>query len=85
MTKPADPKSDEQKLDDTVEDSFPASDPPSYSAVSHVGKHHEENETTSKDSAQRNQGERPTGYPTSDRHATETAYHWENEQKPSLP
>jgi hypothetical protein len=34
-------------------------------------------------SHQRDIDARPTGLPTSDRHATETAHHWEHETKPT--
>ena len=62
--------------DKTLEDSFPASDPPANSGVTGA-------ERPSKPSDQRDIEEMPTGTPTSDRHATETAHHWEDEHKPS--
>jgi hypothetical protein len=66
----------ERKQDKTLEDSFPASDPPARSGITGA-------EGPDKPSHKRTIDERPTGTPTSDRHATETAHHWEDEQKPS--
>jgi len=69
----------ERRHDSTVEDSFPASDPPSHSGIvgprgSHVhgrpAPHRRDDE------------DRPKGTPTHDRHATETAYVWEDEVHP---
>jgi hypothetical protein len=88
MTRPRQHKSErghERRLDDTVADSFPASDPPSHSPVTGVGGRRK-----SKDAApgkarspsdQRGHDARPTGLPTWDRHATETAHSWEDEHK----
>jgi hypothetical protein len=68
-------RDEERKLDETVKESFPASDPPANSGI--VGPraarprqapHHRSDE------------ERPKGTPTDDRHATETAYQWEHEE-----
>lgn len=68
--------------DQTVENSFPASDPPARTGITGPG--------TSDDKAaeqgpqhERADDERPTGTPTSDRHATETAYVQENEANPT--
>jgi hypothetical protein len=66
----------ERALDKAVEDSFPASDPPANSGVTGA-------ERPGKPSHERNVHERPTGTPTSDRHATETAHHGEDEVKSS--
>ncbi len=66
----------ERKRDDALKDTFPASDPPASSGTTGVGR-------PDKPSHERNIEERPTGTPTSDRHATETAHHWEDEHKPS--
>jgi hypothetical protein len=75
----------DQRMDDTIEDSFPASDPPSFSAITGVGKprhHHERTRRTERvPSHQRGAHERPTGHPTWDRHATETAHSWEDEDQ----
>jgi hypothetical protein len=65
-----------QSHDKTLEDSFPASDPPSNSGITGA-------ETTDKPPAERGVEEAPTGTPNSDRHATETAYQRENDDKPS--
>jgi hypothetical protein len=62
--------------DKTLEDSFPASDPPANSGITGA-------ERPDKPSHKRNMDEKPTGTPTSDRHAAETAHHWEDENKPS--
>ncbi len=74
----------ERKQDKIVEDSFPASDPPANTGITGAGKtdtppdelgheHHD------RPSAERGTDARPTGTPTSDRHATETAGQWEDE------
>jgi hypothetical protein len=57
--------------DKTLKDSFPASDPPAHSGI-----------TGSEAPEQRPVEERPTGLPTSDRHAVETVHHGEHEEKP---
>jgi hypothetical protein len=65
------------KQDRTVEDSFPASDPPSNSgitgprAVQPRPMPHKRDDDT-----------RPKGTPNHDRHVTETAYQWEHEKRP---
>ena len=66
-------RSDRQH-DKTIEDTFPASDPPANSGITGAG-------TPDKPSEERDVQERPTGTPTSDRHATETAHHWEDEDQ----
>ncbi len=66
----------ERKQDKTLEDSFPASDPPANSGVTGAEK-------PDKPSGERNIEQRPTGTPTSDRHAAETAHHWEDEVAPA--
>jgi hypothetical protein len=65
----------ERARDDTLKDSFPASDPPAQSGITG-------SEPPDKPAEDRSEEERPTGLPTSDRHATETAHQWEHEQKP---
>jgi hypothetical protein len=65
----------ERARDRTLEDSFPASDPPGVSGITGVGQ-------PDRPSHARPMDERPTGTPTSDRHATETAHQWEYEEKP---
>ncbi len=69
----------ERQHDQAVEDSFPASDPPSSSGITgpraakpRRAPHQRDGET------------RPKGTPTDDRHATETAYQWEDEQRPGV-
>jgi hypothetical protein len=61
----------DRKLDKTVEDTFPASDPPANSGVTGAGQPERPSQT-------RGTEEQPTGRPTSDRHATETAHHRED-------
>lgn len=65
----------ERKEDKTLEDSFPASDPPARSGITG-------DDQAGKPSHKRDIEERPTGTPTSDRHAVETAHQWEDETKP---
>lgn len=65
----------ERRRDKTLADSFPASDPPSSAGITGAGK-------PDKPPHQREINERPTGTPTSDRHATETAHQWEHEDQP---
>jgi hypothetical protein len=66
----------DRKQDKTLEDTFPASDPPARSGITGA-------ERPDKPSDKRNIDERPTGTPNSDRHATETAHNWEDEDKSS--
>jgi hypothetical protein len=68
----------ERNRDKALEDSFPASDPPANSGITGAGK-------PDKPSHQRGMDERPTGTPTSDRHAAETAHQWEHEEQPRPP
>jgi hypothetical protein len=72
MSKQADTERDHDK---TLEDSFPASDPPASSGITGT-------ERPEKPAGERTMDERPTGRPTSDRHAAETAHQWEDEVKP---
>jgi hypothetical protein len=65
----------ERARDKTLEESFPASDPPANSGITG-------GERPDKPSHQRDHAEKPTGTPTSDRHGAETAHHWEDENKP---
>ena len=65
----------ERKEDKTLEDSFPASDPPARSGITG-------DDRPEKPSDERDIEERPTGTPNSDRHASETAHQWEDEHKP---
>jgi hypothetical protein len=66
---PTQPKS-ERALDETLQESFPASDPPANSGITGA-------EAPNKPS----DDEKPTGTPTSDRHSTETAHHSENAKR----
>ncbi len=68
--------------DETLNDSFPASDPPSHSGItSIVGRYPavREEESQRPPSHQRGHDARPTGHPTWERHAVETAHCWEDE------
>lgn len=88
MTRPRRRKRDDaqdRRLDDTVADSFPASDPPSHSGITGVGGRSRSKNLSSKaarpPSHQRGSDARPTGQPTWERHATETSHSWEDEHK----
>ena len=70
----------DDKHDQAVEDSFPASDPPGNSGITgpraarpRPAPHRRDDDT------------RPKGTPNHDRHATETAYQWEHEKRPGKP
>jgi hypothetical protein len=73
-------RKDNEKHDQTVEDSFPASDPPATSGV--VGPRVARRGTAPHE---RDGEARPKGTPTQERHATETAYQREAESKPNKP
>jgi hypothetical protein len=62
----------ERDQDKALEDSFPASDPPANSGITGPG-------APDKGAVD----ERPTGTPTSDRYAAETAHHREDGKKPA--
>jgi len=68
------------KVDRASEDSFPASDPPSYSGI--TGDGHPAKRPNPRD---RDADAKPTGTPTSDRHATETAHQREDQEAPHAP
>jgi hypothetical protein len=63
-----------EHLDQTSADSFPASDPPAHSGVTGPGK--------PAPGPHRGDEERPTGTPTSNRHAQETSFQSEKEELP---
>jgi hypothetical protein len=63
----------DREQDRAVADSFPASDPPANTGIT-------EPEPSDQPSHERPVDARPTGTPTSDRHATETAHQWEHEE-----
>jgi hypothetical protein len=67
------PQPSERDQDKALEDSFPASDPPANSGVTGAGR-------PAKPSDERKIEEKPTGTPTSDRYATETVHHREDEE-----
>ena len=67
----------ERRQDEAVEDSFPASDPPANTGI--VGPREQKPAPQRPPSHERDDDARPTGSPTSDRHATETAHQWEDE------
>jgi hypothetical protein len=69
------PKHADRDRDKRLSDSFPASDPPADSGITGAG-------APDRPSHARSIDERPTGTPTSDRHATETAHQWEHEERP---
>jgi hypothetical protein len=65
----------EQSHDKTLEQSFPASDPPARSGITG-------SEKPDKAADQRDIEQQPKGTPTSDRHAAETAHHRESGRTP---
>jgi hypothetical protein len=67
----------ERQQERAVEDSFPASDPPAASGI--VGPRAARPRPAPD---RRRPEDRPKGTPTDERHATETAYQWEHEEKP---
>lgn len=67
-------KKNDKRVDQTSEDSFPASDPPAHSGITGPGK--------PLAGPHRPDEERPTGTPTSDRHANETAHQSEDQVLP---
>lgn len=69
-------KRSEELQDKAVADTFPASDPPANSGITGAGAPDDASD-------QRGIEEQPTGVPTSDRHATETAHSREDETKPT--
>lgn len=71
----ADQAHSERVRDKSLEDSFPASDPPANSGTTGA-------EVPAKPPNERDIEEIPTGTPNADRHGAETAHQWENETKP---
>ena len=71
----------DRRQEKAVEDSFPASDPPSSSGIVGPDGHHKRDKARLPPD-RRTEASRPKGKPTDDRHATETAYTWENEERP---
>lgn len=69
------------KQDKALQDTFPASDPPANSGI--TGPEGGSDRSAPKPSHTRPIEERPTGTPTSDRHATETAHQWEHHVRPN--
>jgi hypothetical protein len=70
----------DRRQDEAAKDSFPASDRPASIEMTGPGDGASGKPRRSPD--QRRDGERPTGTPTSNRHATETAFVWEHEGTP---
>lgn len=68
-----------EKVDRASEDSFPASDPPSYSGITGPGEPNKTPPAAKPDEA------KPTGRPTSERHKTETAQQDEDQETPQTP
>jgi hypothetical protein len=67
----------DESYDRTVEDSFPASDPPASTGI--TGPRRRGPKSRQRPPEARDDDARPKGTPTDDRHATETAYQWEHE------
>ena len=74
MTSDQREKKTQDRVDQTSSDSFPASDPPSHSGITGPGK--------PPTGPQRGDEDRPTGTPTSNRHANETSHQSEDELLP---
>ncbi len=78
----------ERQYDKTVADTFPASDAPANSGITGTEPSKRQGDGKAQDRGathERGDHARPTGTPTSDRHATETAHSWEDEVKPHRP
>jgi hypothetical protein len=73
---------EDRRHDETIEESFPASDPPAHTGITGTGSGYHEPPSDRRAPNDREDHERPTGTPTSDRHATETAFVWEHEEQP---
>jgi hypothetical protein len=88
MTRQQSPKrrpGSDRRLDDAIADSFPASDPPAHSGITGVRRRTADDQVAGRErspSHRRGHDAWPTGSPTSDRHAVETANSWED-QDPS--
>ncbi len=72
-------RKDEERVDRASEDSFPASDPPASNVITGPGVARPQPRPPSNE---RGEDDRPKGRPTDDRHAAQTAYQWEDEEKP---
>jgi hypothetical protein len=70
----------ERRHDEAVEGSFPASDPPANSGI--VGPRSGHKRPVRQRPHERGDESRPTGTPTHERHAVETAHMWEDEELP---
>jgi hypothetical protein len=69
-----------RRQDRAVEDSFPASDPPATGGI--VGPRAVPPRPAPET---RDEEARPKGTPTNDRHASETAHQWEDEERSGEP
>jgi hypothetical protein len=72
----------DEKHDRAVEDSFPASDPPASTGITGPRVKNPKGDKSTKKPDARDGDTRPKGTPTDERHATETAYQWEHQQRP---
>jgi hypothetical protein len=75
-------RKNEAKHDQVVVDTFPASDPPTSSSITvpRIASHDRPGRTAPH---KREEGSRPKGTSTDDRHRAKVAYQWQHEERSS--